>query len=252
MLVKDLQQFLGSFTDKLKDGKGRGNAVQYARIYIEVDGYLEEIKRMEVQENNIIGAQQGLRLVLKPLRDRKIILPPGVRGDYQKGEKMEITDEQRKQLLAYLSKRPYAEVFTLIAMLLSLKPKTTNKDNDTVTPKKQVGPESKLHKKLVKITPKIVWNRIENLSNLGTPDLLGYNTFGTFFTVELKVTKGIKIRFSPHQIAWHIKHPKNSFILAEALGPRSANRFQMFRGSRILELEACGLALEPLCLGLEA
>ena len=244
MLVKDLQQFLGSFTDKLKDGKGRGNAVQYARIYIEVDGYLEEIKRMEVQENNIIGAQQGLRLVLKPLRDRKIILPPGVRGDYQKGEKMEITDEQRKQILAYLSKRPYAEVFTLIAMLLSLKPKTNNKDNDTVTPKKQVGPESKLHKKLVKVTPKIVWNRIENLSNLGTP--------GTFFTVELKVTKGIKIRFSPHQIAWHIKHPKNSFILAEALGPRSANRFQMFRGSRILELEACGLALEAWCLKLVA
>ena len=82
MLVKDLQQFLGSFTDKLKDGKGRGNAIQHARIYIEVDGYLEEIKRMEVQENNIIGAQQGLRLVLKPVKSKKIILPPGVRGDY--------------------------------------------------------------------------------------------------------------------------------------------------------------------------
>ena len=68
--------------DKLKDGKGRGNAVQYAKIYIEVDGYLEEIKRMEVQENNIIGAQQGLRLVLKPVKSKKIILPPGVRGDY--------------------------------------------------------------------------------------------------------------------------------------------------------------------------
>ena len=82
MLVKDLQQFLGSFTDKLKDGKGRGNAVQHARIYIEVDGYLEEIKRMEVQENNIIGVQQGLRLVLKPMKSKKLILPPGVMGDY--------------------------------------------------------------------------------------------------------------------------------------------------------------------------
>ena len=115
-----------------------------------------------------------------------------------------------------------------------------------------MGPESKLHKKLVKATPKIVWNRLENLSNLGTPDLLGYNTFGTFFTVELKVTKGIKIRFSPHQISWHIKHPNNTFILAEALGPRATNRFQMFPGSRILELEACGLELEACCLGLEA
>jgi len=48
---------------------------------------------------------------------------------------MEITDEQRKELLAYLSKRPYAEVFTLIAMLVSLKPKPNGKQKDNVTPK---------------------------------------------------------------------------------------------------------------------
>ena len=48
---------------------------------------------------------------------------------------MEISDEQRKQLLAYLSKRPYQEVFTLIAMLVSLKPKSNGKQNDKVTPK---------------------------------------------------------------------------------------------------------------------
>ena len=48
---------------------------------------------------------------------------------------MEITVEQRKQLLEYLSKRPYAEVFTLIAMLVSLKPKSNGKKNDDVTPK---------------------------------------------------------------------------------------------------------------------
>ena len=48
---------------------------------------------------------------------------------------MEITVEQRKQLLAYLSTRPYNEVFTLIAMLVSLKPKSNGKQNDKVTPK---------------------------------------------------------------------------------------------------------------------
>ena len=115
-----------------------------------------------------------------------------------------------------------------------------------------MGPESKLYKKLLKKTPRIVWNRIENLSNVGTPDLLGYNNSGTFFTVELKVTKGIKIKFSPHQIAFHVKHPNNTFILVEALGPRATNRFQMFRGSRILALEACGLKLEALATGLDA
>ena len=115
-----------------------------------------------------------------------------------------------------------------------------------------MGPEAKLYKKLKAFTPQIIWNRIENLSLPGMPDLLGYNRSGTFFTVELKVTKGRKLRFSPHQIAWHVQHPKNSFILAEARGPRTANRFQMFRGSRIMELVACGLELEACRLGLEA
>ena len=115
-----------------------------------------------------------------------------------------------------------------------------------------MGPEVKLYKKLKEFTPQIIWNRIENLSLPGMPDLLGYNTSGHFFTVELKVTKGRKIRFSPHQIAWHVQHPNNSFILVQALGPRAVNRFQMFRGSRIRELDACGLELEACCLGLEA
>jgi len=117
-----------------------------------------------------------------------------------------------------------------------------------------VGAEQKLYKKLKEFTPQIIWNRIENLSIPGMPDLLGYNNNGHFFffTVELKVTKGKKIRFSPHQIAFHKTHPHNTFILVQALGPRAVNRFQMFRGSRIMELAACGLELEASCLGLEA
>ena len=66
MLVKDLQQFLGTFTDKLK-----GNAISHARIYVEKDGYLEDILRMEVQENRMIG-QSGLRLVLKTQKEKKL------------------------------------------------------------------------------------------------------------------------------------------------------------------------------------
>ena len=115
-----------------------------------------------------------------------------------------------------------------------------------------MGPERKLYQKIKKNIKSISWIRLENLSSTGTPDLLGYNNSGTFFTVELKVTKGIKIKFSPHQIAWHVKHPKNTFILVEALGPRAVNRFQLFPGSGILALEACGLKLEPFCLGLDA
>ena len=48
---------------------------------------------------------------------------------------MEITVEQRKQLLEYLSRRPYSEVYLLVAMLVSLKPKSNGKDKDKVTSK---------------------------------------------------------------------------------------------------------------------
>ena len=66
MLVKDLQQFLETFTDKLK-----GNAISHAKLYVEKNGYLEEIKRMEVQEHMIIG-QPGLRLVMKTQKEKKL------------------------------------------------------------------------------------------------------------------------------------------------------------------------------------
>ena len=115
-----------------------------------------------------------------------------------------------------------------------------------------MGPEAKLYKKLTKEWREFTFTRLENISLLGTPDLLVCNNNGHFFTIELKVTKGKKLRFSPHQIAFHYKHPDNTFILAEALGPRSLNRFHMYRGSRILELDAKGLTLDACCLGLDA
>jgi len=48
---------------------------------------------------------------------------------------MEISIEQRKMLLEYLSRRPYSEVYLLVAMLVSLKPKTNGKEKDKVTSK---------------------------------------------------------------------------------------------------------------------
>ena len=110
-----------------------------------------------------------------------------------------------------------------------------------------MGPEAKLYQKIKKTFNRISFVRIENNSLLGTPDLLGYNTFGNFFTLELKVTRSKKIRFSPHQISFHVKHPKNSFILVEALDQRSSklSQFFLFKGERILELEAWGLRPGP-------
>jgi len=110
-------------------------------------------------------------------------------------------------------------------------------------------PERKLYAKIKKSIPQISWIRLENNSLHGTPDLLGCNTSGHFFTLELKVTKSNKVRFSPHQIAFHVKHPKNTFIMVQALG---SGAVKLFRGDQIMKLVACGLELEACCLSLEA
>ena len=117
-----------------------------------------------------------------------------------------------------------------------------------------MGPEAKFYKEIKRKLPEFSWIRIENISLLGTPDLLGYNTSGHFFTVELKVTKGKKIKFSPHQIAFHLRHPTNTFIMVKALGPLPLKTFSisMFHGSRIRELATSGLKLEACYSGLEA
>jgi Holliday junction resolvase len=112
-----------------------------------------------------------------------------------------------------------------------------------------VGPERKLYQKIKKHFNDISLIRLENSSLHGTPDLLAYNNSGHFFTIELKVTSGNKIKFSPHQIAFHVRHPKNSFIMVEALGQRSV---KLFRGSRIMELDACGFKLDACSEGLDA
>ena len=109
--------------------------------------------------------------------------------------------------------------------------------------------ESKFYNELKRITPQIRWTRIENTSVFGTPDLLGYNTFGHYFTVELKVSRSNKVNLSPHQIAYHVTHPKNSFILVKAL---AASRVKLYEGSQIKQLAACGLKLEACRFGLVA
>ena len=79
MRVQDLQQLLSEFTDKLK-----GNAISDAKIYVAKDGYLEEIRRIEVHENNIVGKRPsaGLRLVMKTMNEKRILLPKGMLKDY--------------------------------------------------------------------------------------------------------------------------------------------------------------------------
>ena len=111
------------------------------------------------------------------------------------------------------------------------------------------GPEAKLYQKFKRASKKILWHRIENLAVPGMPDALGYTENFFYFTVEFKVTKGNKVRLSPHQIAYHVAHPHNSFICIEHLG---SGTIKLYEGSVVRDLVACGLKLEPCSLGLEA
>ena len=108
--------------------------------------------------------------------------------------------------------------------------------------------EKDLWRELKRTKSKIVWTRLENRSLLGTPDLLGYNDTGRFFTVELKLTSVNKIRFSPHQISFHVKHNLNTFILVAC--PPDKGKVRLYPGSGILALQNFGLKLEPLACGL--
>lgn len=115
-------------------------------------------------------------------------------------------------------------------------------------------PETKLWHDIRKNFKNITFTRLENLSAFGTPDLLGYNTNCHFFTLELKVVKGRKIRFSPHQISFHIRHPLNTFILVKKLAPSSSklDEYFLYEGKDIQELVACGLSLDACCSSLDA
>ena len=111
--------------------------------------------------------------------------------------------------------------------------------------------ERQLWKKLKNESKRITWTRLENWALFGIPDLLGYTPSGNFFTLELKSTllkNASLVRFSPHQISFHIKHKKNTFILVACT--LKLGGFRLYPGSRILELVDSGLKLEPLACGL--
>ena len=114
----------------------------------------------------------------------------------------------------------------------------------------------------------ILFDRIENWAVPGVPDLLGYNQNKTFFTLELKFTKVYKISFSPHQVAWHLRHGPGAFILVArpvnrdkkatvakmqhvgGLRAGGPTHFFLYESRQILDLVSRGLKTEPIVEGL--
>ena len=86
MRVKDLQEFLSKFTEADAAGSRQGNAISNAVIFVEKDGFLHEIKRMEVHDHAvpIVGFRNRTahRLVLKTQKQSPLIMPTKLKDDY--------------------------------------------------------------------------------------------------------------------------------------------------------------------------
>ena len=85
MRVKDLQQYLSNFTAANATGTRQGNAISNAVLFVEVNGYLHEIRRMEVHEHAIpyLGHTGSThRLVMKTQKQSPLIIPTKLKDDY--------------------------------------------------------------------------------------------------------------------------------------------------------------------------
>ena len=79
MRVQDLQQFLSKFTEG-------SDAIKNAHVFVEVNGKLADVRRLEVHENSIpiVGHKGHVahRLVIKTQKPSSIILPEKLQKDY--------------------------------------------------------------------------------------------------------------------------------------------------------------------------
>ena len=79
MRVQDLQQFLNKFT-------AGSDAIKNAQVFVEINGRLADVRRIEVHENSIpiVGfkGHTAHRLVLKTKKPSSIILPEKLQKDY--------------------------------------------------------------------------------------------------------------------------------------------------------------------------
>ena len=71
MRVRDLQQILGKFTLNEK-----GTIVSDCPIYIEtMDGHLEAVRKIELQESRLINSPEPSRIVLKAESMKRFMSP---------------------------------------------------------------------------------------------------------------------------------------------------------------------------------
>ena len=115
------------------------------------------------------------------------------------------------------------------------------------------GPEAALHKRVKTNLPDATIVRLENRVKLGIPDCL-LALPPTYSMVELKVVKtGKKVRLSPHQIAFALKHgtmgmPTYILVQWHPKGTTKAaeTRLLLYHGTQAQELHEKGVETLPV------
>ena len=116
------------------------------------------------------------------------------------------------------------------------------------------GPEGLLYKRVRENLPNVVITRVENKVSLGFPDCLIAIPKKGYVLMELKVvTSGKKVKLSPHQIAFALKHGKlgmPTFLLVEwhpkATKKLSEKQLLLYHGDSIETLVLEGVETKPL------
>ena len=115
-------------------------------------------------------------------------------------------------------------------------------------------PESALHKRLKDNLPSSVITRLENRVGVGMPDCLVALIKARFVMIELKVVeRGKKVRLSPHQISFNLKHGMIGmpvWILVQhhpkGTTKRSEIRLMLYHGKQAQDLFEQGTDLLPV------
>tara|TARA_R100000278_G_scaffold56948_1_gene46969 strand:- start:822 stop:1253 length:432 start_codon:yes stop_codon:yes gene_type:complete len=110
-------------------------------------------------------------------------------------------------------------------------------------------PESVLHQRLKENLPNVVITRLENRVGLGLPDCLIAIPSAGFAMVELKVvSRGRKVRLSPHQVAFNLKHGMMgmpAWILVQyhpkGTTKRTEIELRLYHGSQVVDLVDKGI-----------
>ena len=113
-------------------------------------------------------------------------------------------------------------------------------------------PEARFAAKVRDSLPDAYITRIESRVGLGTPDMLvALKNTGQFAMLELKVvTRGLKVKLSPHQISFMLRHASIGclvyvLVLHKKEGER-VGEVLLYSGADADKLVTDGLRVEPL------